>query len=78
MLIIIIIFMKPKDSSSDSQKHDYCDQFNTVQTNFTAERGIAKMYVQRNIEAKSDFRILDIAQDNENVNTRSVCNGNEC
>ena len=78
LIIIIIIITKPKDSSPDSQKHVYCAQFNTIQTNFTAERGVAEMYVQCNIEAPSDVRILDIAQDSENVNTRSVCNGNEC
>ena len=75
---MLIIITKPEDSSPDSQKHVYCDQFNTVQTNFTEERGIAEMYVQCNIDAHSDLRILDIAQDSENVNTRSFCNGNEC
>ena len=46
LIIIIIIITKPKDSSPDSQKHVYCDQFNTFQTNFTGERGIAEMYVR--------------------------------
>ena len=78
LIIIIIIITKPKDSSPDSQNHVYCDQFNTVQTNSTEERGIAEMYVQRNTEVHSYLRILNIAQVSEKVNTRSVCNGNEC
>ena len=36
------------------------------------------MYVQRNTEVHSYLRILNIAQGSEKVNTRNVCNGNEC
>ena len=55
IIIIVIIITKPKDSSPDSQKYVYCDQFNTIQTNFTEERGIAEMYVQCNIQAHLIF-----------------------
>jgi hypothetical protein len=58
----MFIITKPKDSSPCSQKHVYCDQFNTVQDSFTEEEGIEKMYVQSNIAAHSNLRMLDISQ----------------
>ena len=52
-------YYEPKNSSPDSQNHVYCDQFNTVQTNFTEKREIAEMYVQRNTEVHSSFAYID-------------------
>jgi len=52
---MLIVFTKPKDSSPGSQKHVYCDQFNTVQGSFIEEEGIEKMYIQRNIAAHRIF-----------------------